>query len=157
MSSYELIGIKIYGIVSNGSGGNTSFFKLINGNHSLQGKWISKEFLRTTNHVDCTRSIYIWSCATRSLKALRNNLFRSQLKLTRKLRNNGTIFGRKDVDAIYMRDSQRTDNNLIARTDIVKYAIVLDEFTMMNASYAKQIFSEKLYVKSYHTYQSSYK
>ena len=76
---------------------------MINDDHSLQGKWIGKGCLCTTNPVDCDQSIYIWLCATHSLKALRNNLFRSQHKMTHNLRNNGTIFGWKDVAAICTR------------------------------------------------------
>ena len=77
VSAYELMGVKIYGIVSDGGGGNTKFFNMISNYKPLKAKWISKECLSTINPVDPSRKIYIWSCSTHSLKALRNNLFRT--------------------------------------------------------------------------------
>ena len=44
---------------------------------------------------------------------------------------------------IHKRDMIRVECNTGQRTDIVKHAIKLDKYTMMNANYAKQVFSEK--------------
>ena len=38
-------------------------------------------------------------------------------------------------------------NNSSARIDIVKHVIQLDKYTMMNAAYAKQVYSEKTICK----------
>ena len=81
VTSYEMIGVKIYGMVSDGGGGNTNFFNMIADDKSLQGKWISKEYLRALNLVDTTRYIYIWSCSLYSLKTLINTLFEVSLIL----------------------------------------------------------------------------
>ena len=40
VSSYQLIGIKIHGIVSDGGGGNTKFFHMISEYKPLKDKWI---------------------------------------------------------------------------------------------------------------------
>ena len=45
------------------------------------------------------------------------------------------------MESIYMRNLQRITDNLGTRTDIVKHAIMLDKYKMMNTSYAKQVFS----------------
>ena len=37
----------------------------------------------------------------------------------------------------------RVKNKMCRRTDIAKHAVALDNYTMMNASYNKQIFSDK--------------
>ena len=42
-----------------------------------------------------------------------------------------------------MRDNERVQKNKCRRTDVVRHAINLDKYTMMNAAYAKQPFSEK--------------
>ena len=148
VSCYELIGIKIYGMVSDGGGGNTKFFKLISEYQPLQGIWINEKCLRTLNPVDPCRYIYIWSCSTHSLKALRNTLYRSQPNQSRSLKYDDCSFGWKDMESIYLRDLGRMSNNVGPRTNIVKHAIYLDKYTMMNAGYAKQVFSDKTICES---------
>ena len=59
ISSYELIGIKIYGMVSDGCGGNTKTFKIIFDYKPLITKWISKNCLSTMNQINPSRIIYI--------------------------------------------------------------------------------------------------
>ena len=56
--SYELMGVKIYGMVSDGGGGNTKFFNIISEYQPLNGKWIDGKCLRTLNPIDPTRYIY---------------------------------------------------------------------------------------------------
>ena len=143
VTSYESIGIKIYGIVSDGGGGNTKIFNMISEYNPGKSKWMNNKCLRTLNPVDPSRYIYIWSCSTHSLKALRNNLYRSQPNLSRSLKFNNSSFGWKEMGNIYLRDVNRLDCNIGARTDIVKHAIHLDKYTLMNANYAKQVFSDK--------------
>ena len=52
------------------------------------------------------------------------------------------------METIYVRDSERVSNYLGPRTNIVKHAIYLDKYTMMNAGYAKQVFSDKTICES---------
>lgn len=47
-----MIGVKIYGMASDGGGGNTNFFIMITDDKSLQGKWITKKCFLTLNPVD---------------------------------------------------------------------------------------------------------
>ena len=62
-----------------------------------------------------------------------------------------TTFGWKDIETVYIRDMDRVANNVGQRTDIVKHAIFLDKYTMMNASYTKQIFQKKQYASQLFT------
>ena len=135
-------------MVSDGGGGNTKFFKLISEYQPLQGIWINEKCLRTLNPVDPCRYIYIWSCSTHSLKALRNTLYRSQPNQSRSLKYDDCSFGWKDMESIYLRDLGRVSNNVGPRTNIVKHTIYLDKHTMMNAGYAKQVFSDKTICES---------
>ena len=84
-----------------------------------------------------------WYCATHGLKAIRNNLFRSQSNMARTLTMNGQQFGWKEVKAIYLRDVEYYHKSGIWRTDLKKEAITLDGYSLMNAAYAKSVFSEK--------------
>ena len=52
------------------------------------------------------------------------------------------------MESIYLRDLGRVSNNVGPRTNIVKHAIYLDKYTMMNAGYTKQLFSEKTICES---------
>ena len=76
-----------------------------------------------------------------------------------------SLFGWKDVESIYLRDKERAKRNELKRTTITKQKISLDNFTMMNATYAKQSFTDKtisevvafffvqLFVKNYETHK----
>ena len=63
-----------------------------------------------------------------------------------------TTFRWTDIEIVYIRDMDRVANNVGQRTNIVKHAVFLDKYTMMNASYAKQFFSEKQYASLLLTY-----
>ena len=101
------------------------------------------DYFRYNNPIDPFRCIYFWSCGTHSMKSIRNNLFRSQPKLARDFTKKGIKFGWKHVEDIFLRDEERVKCDKGRRTDIVKHAIQLDKYTLMNAGYAKQPFSEK--------------
>ena len=106
LSSYELMGIQIHGIVSDGGGGNEKFFRSIVENSTPVEDWSSNKNISFINPIDVSRRIYVWSCGTHSLKAVRNNLYRSQPNLARNLRNKKVYFGWKNVERIYLRDEK---------------------------------------------------
>ena len=56
---------------------------------------------------------------------------------------NGAVFDWKDTEKMYMSDAKCYTYNLSVRTDIVKHAIHSDIFTLMNTSYAKEVFWDK--------------
>ena len=141
--SYEFIGVKIFGIVSDAGGGNTKMFKLLQGYNDIKGPWPAAECLSFTNPVDIRRSIYIWSCGTHNFKALRNNIHRSQLSKAKSFVNNGIPFGWNEIVCTYERDESRIQKGEPQRTDLNKHCVYLDNFTVMNASDAKKCFSEK--------------
>ena len=143
VTSYETIGVNIFGIVSDGGGGNAKFFKLLRDNLPISGSGVNMNCFWCKNPIDPSRFIYFWSCGTHSMKSIRNNLFRSQPKLTRDFTKKGITFGWKHMEDIFLRDEERVKWHKGRRTDIVKHAIQLDKYTLMNAGYAKQPFSEK--------------
>ena len=63
--------------------------------------------------------------------------------MSRSLKYDDAIFGWKEIEKIYTRYSEQLKMQSERRTDIVKYVIYLDKYTKMNASYAKQVFSDK--------------
>ena len=140
---YESIGVEICGLVCDGGGSNESFIKKIVEKFDLDKEHTDIDSVSMIHPLDNNRRIFIWSCGTHSLKAIRNNLFRSKQNGTRNLKMNDCHFGWKDVEAIYMRDENRALAGDFRRTDIVKQTICLDSFTMMNAAYAKHIFTSK--------------
>ena len=141
--SYEFIGVKIFGIVSDAGGGNTKMFKLLQGHNVVKGPWPDAKCLSFVNPADKDRSIYMWSCGTHNFKALRNNLYRSQLVKAKSLMNYGVPFGWNEIEVTYERDVGRLQKNMPQRTDLNKHSVYLDNYTLMNASYAKKCFSEK--------------
>ena len=81
--SYEFIGVKIFGIISDTGGGNTKMFKLLESHNIVKGPWPDTKCLSFENSIDKDRNIYIWSCGTHNFKALRNSIHRSQLTKTK--------------------------------------------------------------------------
>ena len=63
--------------------------------------------------------------------------------MARNLRIKEVYFGWKDVERIYLRDEKRLDNNVGRRTDLNKHCVCLDQYTLMNATYAKSPFTAK--------------
>ena len=140
---YESLGIEIHGVVCDGGGSNMSFLHKIVEVFDFDREKIDEKSVSMIHPFDTNRRIYFWSCGTHSLKAVRNNLFRSKLNGTKNLELNNSHFGWSDVETIYSRDEDRFKAGNYKRTDIVNQTVYLDSFTMMNATYAKQPFSSK--------------
>ena len=49
----------------------------------------------------------------------------------------------EEMEVIFIRDNKRMLNHEGKRTDLVKHDINLDNYTLMNAEFSKQAFSEK--------------
>ena len=105
--------------------------------------WFKINCVRFHNPIDPSRFIYFWSCGTHLLKSLRNNLYQRQPKLARDFKIRGVLFGCGNVEQVHIRDEERISKQKGRQTDIVKYAIKLDKYMLMNDTYAKQHFSEK--------------
>ena len=133
----------MFGIFSDAGGGNSKMFKLLQGHNAIQGPWPDAQCLSFVNPVDHDRSIYIWSCATHSFKAMRNNLYRSQINKSRSFTSHGIPFGWNQITQTFDRDMVRVNDVGAQRTDLTKQCVYLDNFTIMNASYAKKCFSER--------------
>ena len=130
--SYENIGVKIIGIVSDGGGGNTEFFRMLCDNLPVETHWPGKASIICLNPVDKSRYIYFISCSTHGLKAVRNSLFRSQLKLSRSLQLTVIDFGWREMELIFMKYNDCVQKNKGRRTDLLRHAINLDKYTTMD-------------------------
>ena len=86
-------------------------FRTITTNSPMNGPWPDMSLVAFVNPCDPSRHISIWSCGARSLKATRNNLFRSQPNWARNLKYDDVYFGWKDVEVIYERDRVRLEKN----------------------------------------------
>ena len=106
MLSYKILGINILGIVSDGGGGNNNFFRSMTNNLLMLGPWPPQETIPFVNPVDITIKIYSWSCGTRLLKKVRNNIYRSQPKYHRNLKVDSVYFGWKDIEQIILETKQ---------------------------------------------------
>ena len=135
MASYEQISIKIFGIVCDGGGSNVSFQSMLRDFKSLKGVWLEKDCISFKNPFDQKRLIFLWSCATHNLKALRNNLFRSSKRLINKKRS----FGWAHVRGILERDQEQE----LPRTTLTSACVNLDKYSLMNAGHAKAIFRDE--------------
>ena len=85
----------------------------------------------------------MWSCGTHNFKALRNNIHRAQLTKSKSFLNCGVPFSWNEIESTFEREISRLTKNMPQRTDLNKNSVYLDNFTVMNASYAKKCFSEK--------------
>ena len=101
LTSYELLGVEILGIVSDGGGSNVRIFNTLFSQQQKYSKWPTKDSVTTKNPFNMNRLIIYWYCATHGLKALRNNLFRSQRSGARHLTLSGRNFGWNEVKEIY--------------------------------------------------------
>ena len=127
-----MIGVEIIGLVSDGGGSNVKFFNTLFGRQDKYSKWPLSDSVFTVVYTNHKRRIMYWYCSIHGLKALRNNLFKSQPNMARDLMLHGRKFDWKEVNNIYLRDKMYSQDR-----------DMLDGFTMMNVTYAKSVFSEK--------------
>ena len=109
----------------------------------MLGPWPHHTTIFCVNHVDVTRKIFVWSCGTHSLKAVRTNIYRSQPKFLRNLKVDSIHFGWKDMDRIFIRGEARINSDSRVRTNVNKNSVNIDQYTMINAEYAKSIFTNR--------------
>ena len=57
--SYEFIGVKIFGIVSDAGGGNTKMFKLLQGHNVVKEPWPDAKCLSFANPTDKDRYLHV--------------------------------------------------------------------------------------------------
>ena len=147
LAMYETIGIYICGIVCDGGGSNESFIEKLASRSGMKYIAVSEDTVRILHPFDKKRWIYIWSCGTHSLKALRNNIFRSQLNKTRNLKLSDVAFGWNEILIIADREDKRYKEGKLQQSDVRAVTVRLDSFTTMNATYAKQPLLRKQFQK----------
>ena len=134
---YESIEVSVIGIVGDGGGSNEGFMTNIAEHFNLDMTSPNVQAVSFPHPFDKEQRIFLWSCSTHSIKATRNNIYRSQIGKSRNLRRHGVFFRWKSVVQIYDREFAREKKNQLKQSDITKNTIALDNFTMMNPTYAK--------------------
>ena len=143
LATYETIGVNTFGIVSDGGGGKVRAFRFLREKLHIDGCWPDINCGCFVNPIDPFLYIYYLSYSIYSLTFMRNNIYRSQPKLVRNFIIRGIPFGWKQVEEILIRDNERVKLQKGNRSDIVRHTVLLDKYTLMNATYVKQPFSEK--------------
>ena len=77
----------------------------------MNGPWLDTSSVEFINPCDPSYKIAVWSCGTHLLKAMRNNLYRSQPNLVRNLKHDNVYFGWKYLEVVYERDRVRLEKN----------------------------------------------
>ena len=73
----DTIGVKICELVCDRGGRNEGFMHSVADELNLDKKKPDDTSVSLTHPLDKERKIFLWSCGTHSIKALRNNLYRS--------------------------------------------------------------------------------
>ena len=92
VNCYETIGIKIYSLICDAGGGNRKFYRILQDHEDFELIGERKEIAAFINPMDNARTIAMVACSTHCLKAMRNNLYKSQPQLARSFLNNGKLF-----------------------------------------------------------------
>ena len=66
---YEMIGVKIFGIVGDGCGGNEKCFRTLVHNLPMTGLCPSKDYEYFSNYIDPSRMIYSWARGTHLVRS----------------------------------------------------------------------------------------
>ena len=103
-----------------------------------EGGWVPDDIVRTRNPYDRLRWIYLFTCSTHGLKALRNALFTSKRKL--KDANDVAISHHVLLNCC-MRDEERNKRNHATKSDVKRSTINLNKWSTMNVAEAKVPFS----------------
>jgi hypothetical protein len=79
--SYDLVGAKVIGIVSDAGGNNAGLIKLLRAGTrpNLQLEQVEPNLVTFVNPFDLSRRVAIWLCSTHNLKSMRNKLLASRL------------------------------------------------------------------------------
>ena len=80
--SYEILEVKILGVVSVGDGGNENCFRQMVDNSLIIGLHPNEKSVSFITSCDTFRGVYIWACVTLLLKVMWNKIYRSQTNLT---------------------------------------------------------------------------
>ena len=104
-----MLGIHILGMVSEGGGGNEILFCTMVDDLSRIGSWPENNCVCFKNTIHPTKIIYVWSCGIHFMKALRDNIYCSQLQYVQNLKHSNIHFGWNNVEKIYIyiRDKAR--------------------------------------------------
>jgi hypothetical protein len=143
---YEIIGVRIYGIVCDGGGNNARLFKLLrSGNEPTEGEsWLKEEHVSFLNPADPTRRIAMFHCTTHGLKNMRNALLNSAPKKNggerspRHFAIGDVKFGWNTIVKTFERDRGRGDN--VPDTALRYASVYPDKWNKMDVALAKDPF-----------------
>ena len=139
ISSFEMIGCKIFMILSDAGGNNSRLFSLLRKGKLLgETSWLTKNIVEFQHPVYPDRKIAMCFCSTHCLKNLRNALFSSLQSRARAFRDvDGEFFGWCHIIALYTYDAVFSKRN---RTGLTIASVQPDRWNKMNVSLAKAPF-----------------
>jgi hypothetical protein len=139
--SYELIGVKILGLVSDAGGNNAGLIRLLRSGQRFSNNHpeTNAALMSFSNPFDPSRRIAIWLCSTHNLKSIRNQLLAStgSIHSPRKFLRNGAMFGWKQICDVHEREEVRKKQGTTGQTRMKYAAAYPDMFTKMSAEFAK--------------------
>lgn len=144
--SCELIGSKVFGLISDAAGPMQRLFTLLRGKTDLpNGAWLPIECVRFKNPYDSSRYIYMFHCATHNLKNMRGQVWQSyQPGGPRDLIDMyGNHIGKDFFLESWLRDEDLAEKNGARLTDLCQGCLDLNQWNKMNAKFAKAPFSAK--------------
>jgi hypothetical protein len=141
---YEMIDIRIYGLLMDGGGNNARALKILRqGNEPSEGQgWLSEEQITFMNPAYPKRRVAFFHCSTHNLKNMRNQLYNSypsrgsQAKKDFKLKK--VSFGWKTVVDTYVQDQKCS----LPNTSLKNGSVYPDKWSKMDVSLAKDPFKQ---------------
>jgi len=146
-TSAAIANLKTVGLVSDMGGSNDRFYHYLRDGESIPASLLwPKDQVTCINPIEPNLNLHTWSCSTHGLKNVR-----SQMEMSRRngsgsrqfLTAEGDNFGWGVVRDAYNRDKEREKKGVAFLTTLSAQAVELDSFSKMNASLAKQPFSDK--------------
>jgi hypothetical protein len=141
---YEMIGVKIYGLVCDAGGSNRGLFKLLREGLKLELVGVDRVapgYVTFINPYDPSRTIALFNCSTHNVKNVRNALLESDSpKGKRKFQFEGSVFGWKHIREIYARDCEREKAQTVRETRLKFAAVFPDQWEKMDVGLALSIF-----------------
>jgi hypothetical protein len=139
--SYELVGAKVLGIVSDAGGNNAGLIKLLRAGRrpNLQLEKVESNMVTFINPFDPTRRVAIWLCSTHNLKSIRNQLLSSKgsSNSPRNFQFDDVYFGWTQICDLYSREEHRKNTGTTGKTRMKLAAAHPDHFSKMDAHLAK--------------------
>ena len=139
--SYELVGAKVLGIVSDAGGNNAGLIKLLRSGirPNLHLEKVDSNMVTFINPFDPSRRVAIGLCSTHNLKSVRNQLLSSKgsSNSPRNFQFDDVYFGWTQICDLNSREEHRKNTGTTGKTRMKLAAAHPDHFSKMDAHLAK--------------------